>query len=94
MALSYHNSSQASDSRVAGPIPTPQMSPPLTTGLQDNPQQPCLNIHNLRAIAANIKDTLSAAIAELRLDIHTLNDRVLQVEKTTAKHDTVLRKVT
>lgn len=79
---------------MAGQLITPQMSFPLTSGASDNPQPPSLNIHDLRAIATDIKDTLSAAIAELRVDIHTLTDRVLEVEKTTIKHDTVLRKVT
>lgn len=58
------------------------------------PAQPYLNIHDLRTIAADIKDTLSAAIADLRIDIHTLSDRVYEVEHVTAKHDQVLRKAT
>lgn len=58
------------------------------------PAQPHLTIHDLPTIAAYIKDTLSAAIGELCIDIHTLNDRVREVEQVTAQHDRVLRKAT
>lgn len=58
------------------------------------PTQPYLNIHDLRTIAADIKATLSAAIAELRIDIHTLTDRVHEVEQVTVQHDHVLCKAT
>lgn len=43
---------------------------------------------------ADIKDTLSAAISDLRLDIHAIAHRVHEVERITAQHDTVLRQVT
>lgn len=91
MASSRHSSSQDTGPHI---LISPQVSQPMPSGMTDNPQPPGLNIHDLRAIANDIKDTLSAAIAELRVDIHTLNDRVLEVEKVTAKHDTVLRKAT
>lgn len=58
----------------------PQTMASTLAGDTDNPPQPHVNILDLRTIPADIKDTLSAAIAELRLDIHTLNDRVLEVE--------------
>lgn len=94
MAPSRHSSSQDSGTHTSGQVPTPQGPYPLTSGMTENPQHPGLNINDLKAIANDIKDTLSAAIAELRMDIHTLNDRVADVEKTSAKHDTVLRKAT
>lgn len=94
MASSRQDSLQAPAAQLAGQLSASHPSLPLTAGSQENPQPPSLNINDLRAIAADIKDTLSAAIAELRMDIHTLNDRVLEVEKTTAKHAMVLRKAT
>lgn len=48
----------------------------------------------LRTVATDIKDTLSAAIADLRIDIRAIADRVQTVEKTTVQHDTVLHRVT
>lgn len=45
-------------------------------------------------MAADIKDTLTAAIVDLRLDIHALADRVQDVEKVSAQHGTVLCRVT
>lgn len=45
-------------------------------------------------MVAGIKDTLSAAIAELRIDIRAITERVKDVEKSTAQHDTVLHRVT
>lgn len=77
-----------------GPISNSHGPPPPLYEVQDTHQQPYLNIHDLRTIAADIKDTLSAAIADLRLDIHTLNNKVQEVEKTVAQHGTVLRKAT
>lgn len=43
-------------------------------------------------MAADIRDTLSTAIADL--DIRAINDRVQEVEKTSAQHNTVLCNVT
>lgn len=94
MASPRHSSSQNLGSHTLGHLIAPHWSQPLASGLTENPQPPGLNIHDLRAIANDIKDTLSAAIAELRVDIHTLSDRVVEVEKTSAKHDIVLRKAT
>lgn len=96
MAPSRHRPPQISDAPQLSPSPLPQTSDPV---LMDNastpaPAQPYLKIHDLRTIAADIKDTLSAAIADLRIDIHTLSDRVHEVEQVTAKHDQVLRKAT
>lgn len=76
---------------------TQDASPPVSGGRQDCllafPQQQ-INIQDLRAVAADIKDTLSAAIAELRLDIHALNDRVLTTERVLEDHDLVLQRST
>lgn len=49
-------------------------------------------MQDLRTIAEDIKDTLSAAISELRLDIRALSDRVLTVERVTERHDVTIRK--
>lgn len=51
---------------------------------------PQLNIQDLRTIPADIKDTLSAAISELRLDIHALTDRVYNIKRVTEQHKVVL----
>lgn len=45
----------------------------------------------LRAIAADIKDTLGTAISELRADIHSLTGRVQEVERVTAHQDSAIR---
>lgn len=53
-------------------------SPPAST------QQPILSLNDLRAVAADIKDTLtaasSAAIADLRQDIQEIAHKVQEVE--------------
>lgn len=49
-------------------------------------------MHDLQTIVDDIKDTLSVAISELILDIRTLNDRVLNVEKAADRHETILSK--
>lgn len=60
----------------------------------DSPPQPHLSIQDLQTIAADIKDTLSSAISELRIDIHALADRVHEVEKVMERQDTVIRHAT
>lgn len=72
----------------------PQITTPPISGDTDHPPQPYLNIHDLMTIAADINNSLPAVIAELRLDIHTLNDRVQEVERVMAQRDHVLRKAT
>lgn len=53
-------------------------------------QQPSLN--HLRSVAADIKDSLTAAITELRIDIQAITGRVQAVEKTTALHSSAISK--
>ena len=55
---------------------------------------PHLSILDLKSVAADIKDTLSAAIAELRIDLRSLSDRVSRTEQTIDDHDMVLQKST
>lgn len=94
MASSHHRQTQA------GSLPLPVM-PPIPSQLEMSGQgdnssapQPHLSLQDLKTIAADIKDTLSAAISELQLDIHTLTQRVHEVEQISTQHDTVLRKTT
>lgn len=92
MASSRHRNPQTA-------APSPLGSPPIALpsisadreAMEDSPQ-PHLNIHDLRAIATDIKDTLSAAISELRLDIRALNDRVQAAERMAERQDTQLRR--
>lgn len=55
---------------------------------------PPINIQDLRLIADDIKETLSAAISELRLYLRVLNDRVQVVERVTERQETTLHSVT
>lgn len=90
MAASRHRQSQA-----AAPPPTAIHLAPSASGQRENRDSPQhLSLHDLCTIAAGIKDALSAAISELCLDIHAIADRVHEVEKITAQHDTVLHRVT
>lgn len=94
MASSRHGNSQMADPSLTGTLPAPPSA--ISTGMggiEVSPHPP-LNIQDLRTIAADIKDTLSAAISELRLDICALYDRVHEVEKVTERHVTVLRRAT
>lgn len=87
-----------------GLIPSEDLFPPLngiTSALVDTEprscslkslqQQPSLN--DLHTIAADIKDTLSAAIAELCIDVRAINLRMQEVEKTTAQQCSVIHQV-
>lgn len=76
----------------AGPDTSQQSfpSPPLYP-TQQTQQMPLLTINDLKAVATDIKETFSAAITELRRDIHTINGRILSVEKMAAQHDTALK---
>lgn len=91
MAASHHGQTQA-----AAPLPTALQLAPSTSAQRESSKSPQqhLSLHDLRTIAADIKDTLSEALSELRLDIHAKADRVHEVEKVTAPHDTVLHRVT
>lgn len=94
MAPSRHSPPQPSDTPQLNPSPLSTSANPLPPDNTGASAQPHLNIQDLRTIAADIKDTLSAAIADLRIDIHILSDRVHEVEQVAAKHDQVLRKAT
>lgn len=91
MAASRQSTSQASASPLTETLHVISTQDPGedSVHLQQHP-----NLYDLRTVAADIKDTLSAAITDFRLDIHTIADRVQEVEKTSALHDTVLRRVT
>lgn len=52
------------------------------------PRQLCMD--DLHSIAADIKETLGAAIMELRADIHSLTGRVLDIERVTAHQDSAI----
>lgn len=47
----------------------------------------------LKFIAAYIKETLGAAISELRADIHSLTGRVQEVENITAHQESAIREL-
>lgn len=51
------------------------------------------NLGDLHSVAADIKTTLAAAIADLSLEVRAVTARVLDVEKTTAQHSAVMRHV-
>lgn len=62
---------------------TPSVSAPpgnIGNGGMNAPPQPHLSMQDLRTIEVDIKETLSAAISELRIDIHALADRVHTVD--------------
>lgn len=88
------NSHTASLSQRNSPQPVIPPTIPSTRNDPETHSPPQLNIHDLRAIAADIKDTLSAAISELRLEIHSLNDRVLAAENMADRQETQIRKTT
>lgn len=52
-------------------------------------QQPSLS--NLRTIATDIKDTLTAVITDLRLDIQAIAGRVQEVEKNANHQGLIIR---
>lgn len=94
MASSHQRLPQSQTPSLMG---TPSASPQAISSDREDTRDaplPHLNINDLKTIAADIKDTLSAAISELRLDIHALTDRVRAVEKMTERHDTQLQKTT
>lgn len=62
-----------------------------TGTLTDLTQRP--NLGDLHSVAADIKSTLAAAIAELTIEVRAVTARVVEVEKTTAQHSAVLRHV-
>lgn len=54
---------------------------------------PALCLDDLRSVASDIKNTLSAAISDLRADIQAIALRVEEVETTQARHDVSLCQV-
>lgn len=75
----------------SGPTPVPVDTELRSRTMEVLQQQPSLS--DLHMIAADIKDTLSAAIAELSIDVHAINVRLQEVEKTTAQQGTMIRHV-
>lgn len=59
--------------------------------IADPLQVPSLN--DLHSVAAVIKNTLSAAIADLKIDIRSVTARVTEIEKTTEQQSAALRHV-
>lgn len=49
-----------------------------------------LTINDLKAVAADIKDSFAVAITELRQDIQSLTGRIQNIEKTSSLHDAAL----
>lgn len=94
MASSRPRSSQAATSSQLGAPLTLPVSLPNENAAEEQPHLPHLNINDLQMIAADIKDTLAAAISELRLDLRTLSDRVTATEQTAEQQDLQLRKTT
>lgn len=103
MAPSCHGTSQGHSQSLPHTQPeiilsAPQNVPSTTSDIGQggilNPPLPQLNIQDLRTIVADIKDNLSAAIAELRLDICSLNDRVSHTERVVEDHGMVLQRST
>lgn len=91
MATSSHGPSQVTNTagfNASFQHPTYQPPPSL---VGPTPQLPQLNLNDLRAIATDIKNTLSAAITDLCHDIQALLGIVQEVEKTVAHDSTALR---
>lgn len=68
---------------------TPPPMPGVGQGGIPATSLPQLSIQDLRAVATDIKDTISAAIAELHLNMRALNDRVITAERVLEDHDLV-----
>lgn len=88
MAASRQGPAQTASTLLTDSLPAHTAT---TSGDDSMPSQHHLSLNDLRVITADIKDTLSVAISDLRLDIHPLADRVHEVEKVTSKHDTAIR---
>lgn len=82
-------STQASSaSRAASRSPsktahTPRLEP-------STPAAESLSLDDLKAITADIKDTLSAAISDVCLGMQAMTSRLEDVEETTDRHDTAI----
>lgn len=67
--------------------PPPSHPPPET-----NPQvMAAPSLDDLKAVVSDIKNTLSAAISDLRRDIQAIAMRMDEVEGTTARHDLAIQ---
>lgn len=64
-----------------------------STGSIHPTSTPQLNIQDLRAVANDIKDTLSAAIADLHLELQGIAGRVQEVENAMAVQYTAIKRV-
>lgn len=67
---------------------TDDRNPHYATDIQQSP-----SLSDLHFVAADIKETLSAAIADLKLDIRAVTTRVNDIEKTTAQQTAALRHI-
>lgn len=93
-----------SQSGNMAPTRGPPQSAGLTAGTDTSPDNGAViltphshpSLHDLHSVAADIKNTLTAAltaaITDLRIDIQSIAGRVQEVEKTTTTHSTVLRR--
>lgn len=52
-----------------------------------------ISLEDLRAVARDIKETISAAISDLHLDMQAVATRLEEVEEITDCHDTTIHKV-
>lgn len=86
-----HSSQPPSQPQNPSTLP-PQPLPPHggEEGIELRPHPP-LNMQDPRSIADDIKETLSAAISELRLDLRSLNERVHVVEREAEKQESILQ---
>lgn len=66
----------------------------IGSAMASPPPQQHLTIADLRSVATHIKDTLAAAISELRLEVRSLHDRVARMETAVGDHDIVLQRTT
>lgn len=67
--------------------------PSPASGMPHPTTSPPLCIQDLRAVAVDIKDTLSAAIADLRHELHAITGRVQKVENATMIQHTAIKRV-
>lgn len=93
---SSQNGPSRSQAQPSSILILPQISsppaPPHGGGTSIDPGlQTPIYLHDLRSIADEIKESLAAAISELRLDMRDLTDRVNVVERVTERHDIAIR---
>lgn len=94
MASSRHGGSQTASPPLTDSLPAPIPQGTPETGAHNILPHQHFSIQDLKTIAADIKDTLSASISELQLDIYALSDRVHETERVSAQQGVVLRRTT